>query len=119
MSAGSKRIGLGILVWGILVSPLGSALASSAACVNCHQDQVSAWSDSDHAWAMRPPEAAFIKAPFQGESVAFDGLEGLFDQSDRAPADVALPAANGPRFKQWRGANPVSHSLAGHQGRGD
>ena len=41
MSAGSKRIGLGILVWGILVSPLGSALASSAACVNCHQDQVS------------------------------------------------------------------------------
>ena len=37
---------------------------------------------------MRPPEAAFIKAPFQGESVAFDGLEGLFDQSDRAPADV-------------------------------
>jgi predicted CXXCH cytochrome family protein len=90
MSAGSKRIGLGILVWGILVSPLGSALASSAACVNCHQDQVSAWSDSDHAWAMRPPEAAFIKAPFQGESVAFDGLEGLFDQSDRALADVAL-----------------------------
>ena len=91
MSAGSKRIGLGILVWGILVSPLGSALASSAACVNCHQDQVMAWSDSDHAWAMRPPEAAFIKAPFQGESVAFDGLEGLFDQSDRAPADAAFP----------------------------
>ena len=90
ISAGSKRIGLGILVWGILISPLGSALASSAACVNCHQDQVMAWSDSDHAWAMRPPEAAFIKAPFQGESVAFDGLEGLFDQSDRAPADVAL-----------------------------
>ena len=52
--------------------------------------RLSAWSDSDHAWAMRPPEAAFIKAPFQGESVAFDGLEGLFDQSDRAPADVAL-----------------------------
>ena len=50
-----------------------------------------AWSDSDHAWAMRPPKAAFIKAPFQGESVSFDGLEGLFDQSDRAPADAARP----------------------------
>jgi len=81
----SKRIGLGVLLSGILLSPLSSALASSAACVNCHQDQVAAWSDSDHAWAMRLPETDNVKAPFQGESLTFDGLDGLFDQSDRAP----------------------------------
>ena len=87
----SKRIGLGVLLSGILLSPLSSALASSAACVNCHQDQVAAWSDSDHAWAMRLPETDNVKAPFQGESLTFDGLDGLFDQSDRAPDGDVLP----------------------------
>jgi len=79
-----------VLLSVLLVSTSCSALASSATCTNCHQAQVAAWSDSDHAWAMRLPETVNVKAPFQGEALTFDGLEGVFDQSDRASADDAV-----------------------------
>ena len=85
------RIDLGMLLLSVLlVSTSCLALASSATCTNCHQAQVAAWSDSDHAWAMRLPETVNVKAPFQGEALTFDGLEGVFDQSDRASADDAV-----------------------------
>ena len=85
------RIDLDMLLLSVLlVSTSCLALASSATCTNCHQAQVAAWSDSDHAWAMRLPETVNVKAPFQGEALTFDGLEGVFDQSDRASADDAV-----------------------------
>ena len=79
-----------LLLCGLLISGFRPLLAASAACLDCHQDQVAAWSDSDHAWAMRTPLAAFVKAPFQGEAIAFDGLEGVFERRDRVNPEASL-----------------------------
>jgi len=43
---------------------------SASTCTQCHQKEHDAWSESDHAWAMRPAEARWVLGNF--DNATFD-----------------------------------------------
>ena len=50
----------------------------SLQCAACHQKEFEAWADSDHAWALRTPDAAHDDAAFQGQVLKAHGAEQHF-----------------------------------------
>ena len=66
---------LGSLLGGLLV--LCAALpsfaetatfAGSASCANCHPAETAAWAGSDHAWALKLPDATSVLGNFNDAS---------------------------------------------------
>jgi predicted CXXCH cytochrome family protein len=54
----------------------------SAACADCHQAETSAWSGSDHAWALKTPDAKSMLGDFSGVSFTHKGVTSRFFMKD-------------------------------------
>ncbi|MDX1755225.1 MAG: tetratricopeptide repeat protein [Marinobacter sp.] len=87
-----------MLLYRVFVFALGSVLMSTLAlagtapgfsateqgyvpagtCNGCHQKEVAAWSDSDHAWAMRPATEEWVLGAFDGTTFNDGAVEARF-----------------------------------------
>ncbi len=58
--------------------------AGSAACADCHPSQSAAWSQSDHAWALRKPAPGNVLGDFSGATFTHKGVTSRFFQANGA-----------------------------------
>jgi len=56
--------------------------AGSATCAECHAEETKAWSDSDHAWALKTPDARSMLGDFNGQSFTHKGVTSRFFMKD-------------------------------------
>ncbi len=45
-----------------------ATFVGSATCASCHADQMAAWNESDHKWAMQLPDSAHVLGDFDNAS---------------------------------------------------
>ncbi|MCA3554920.1 tetratricopeptide repeat protein [Aestuariivirga sp.] len=57
-------------------------LVGSAACAGCHAAEASAWAGSDHAWALKTPDAASVLGDFNDASVTNGNVTTRFTTKD-------------------------------------
>lgn len=55
-----------------------SGFAGSAACAECHADVAKAWAGSDHAWALKAPDAASMLGDFDNAAITHKGVTTRF-----------------------------------------
>jgi cytochrome c553 len=54
----------------------------SAACAECHAEEAKDWSQSDHAWALKEPDARSMLGDFSGVSFTHKGVTSRFFMQD-------------------------------------
>jgi predicted CXXCH cytochrome family protein len=54
----------------------------SAACADCHAAETKAWSESDHAWALKAPDAQGILGDFNDQRFTHKGVTSRFFMKD-------------------------------------
>ena len=66
--------------------PSGAAppegFAGSAACAECHEAETRAWSASDHAWALKEPDARSMLGDFNDARLTHKGVTSRFFMKD-------------------------------------
>lgn len=55
---------------------------SNSACAACHIQEFNSWSDSDHAWAMRPADDRSVLGDFSGTTFSYFGDTSRFFKRD-------------------------------------
>ncbi|WP_161957403.1 tetratricopeptide repeat protein [Aestuariivirga litoralis] len=61
----------------------GSAgFIGSAACADCHASEATAWARSDHAWALKLPDAQSVLGDFDATSITHNGVVTRFTTRD-------------------------------------
>lgn len=80
---------LGNLITAVLLLTLSPAqadsrmsYAGSAACAECHADEARAWSASDHAWALKAPDATSMLGDFNDARLTHKGVTSRFFMKD-------------------------------------
>ena len=72
----------------ILVSAVSAAAtpdkghAGSASCATCHAAEAEAWASSDHAWALKEPDAKSMLGDFNDASITHKGVTTRFFMKD-------------------------------------
>ncbi len=56
--------------------------AGSAACAECHAAETKAWSESDHAWALKEPDAESMLGDFNDQRFTHKGVTSRFFMKD-------------------------------------
>jgi predicted CXXCH cytochrome family protein len=56
--------------------------AGSAACAECHAAETKAWSESDHAWALKEPDARSMLGDFNDQRFTHKGVTSRFFMKD-------------------------------------
>ena len=73
---------------------------TTTACIQCHQTQYAAWSNSHHSWAWREPTRESIKADFGNSEFEHAGFTYRFDSDDDAFYVIADgPDGNAKRYR--------------------
>jgi Flp pilus assembly protein TadD len=108
---------------GLEPSQTGSAIpryVGSAVCAECHTEQAGAWSDSLHAWAMKPADPDTVSASFTGGPVASgEGFVGEPQRDgDRLVVDVVREDAGRDRhvLRYLLGHRPIEQHLVERPG---
>ena len=63
-------------------SEVQMSFAGSAACAECHADEVKAWSESDHAWALKEPDPSSMLGDFNDQRFTHKGVTSRFFTKD-------------------------------------
>ena len=74
----------------VLGAPLAAAedaphagFAGSASCTGCHAAEAAAWAGSDHAWALKTPDAASVLGDFNDAAITSKGVTTRFSTQGR------------------------------------
>ncbi len=59
-----------------------AGFAGSASCTQCHAAEATAWAGSDHAWALKTPDAASVLGDFNDASFTSKGVTTRFTSKD-------------------------------------
>lgn len=59
-----------------------ASYAGSAACADCHPAETKAWSESDHAWALKAPDASSMLGDFNDARFTHKGVTSRFFKKD-------------------------------------
>ena len=59
-----------------------AGFAGSASCTQCHAAEAAAWAGSDHAWALKTPDAASVLGDFSGATIINKGVTTRFTTAD-------------------------------------
>jgi len=59
-----------------------AGFAGSAACAECHQAESTAWAGSDHAWALKTPDAASMLGDFNDAAITNKNVTTRFTTRD-------------------------------------
>lgn len=94
--APSRHRGPALALALLLALPAAAAdYVGSAACGACHAEAYARWQGSDHAWALRPADAASVLGDFNEAVVEHEGVRTRFFRKDGRymveTADVAGP----------------------------
>lgn len=72
-----------------LSAPLATAedaphpgFVGSGSCATCHDAETKAWASSDHAWALKTPDAASMLGDFNNASITHKGITTRFTTKD-------------------------------------
>lgn len=71
----------------------------SAACAECHAAEATAWAGSDHAWALKTPDASSVLGDFNSASITHKGVTTRFSTKD------------GTYLVETQGADGKSHTF--------
>jgi predicted CXXCH cytochrome family protein len=71
-------------LWGAVAACAADtqSFAGSASCAECHATETTAWSQSDHAWALREPDATSVLGDFNDARFTLKGITTRFFQKD-------------------------------------
>lgn len=70
--------------------------AGSASCAGCHANETAAWAPSDHAWALKTPDASSVLGDFNDASYTGKGVTTRFFRD----GDAYMVETQGPDGKQ-------------------
>jgi predicted CXXCH cytochrome family protein len=73
---------VGFHLRGTALSADTPAYVGSEVCGGCHMDQMKAWSDSHHSWALKPATSANILGDFNNATFAQEGFTSRFFRKD-------------------------------------
>ena len=59
-----------------------AGFVGSAACATCHAAEATAWAGSDHAWALKTPDAASVLGDFNDAAITNNGVTTRFTTKD-------------------------------------
>lgn len=59
-----------------------AGFAGSGSCAQCHAAETTAWASSDHAWALKMPDAASVLGDFDDASITHKGVTTRFTTKD-------------------------------------
>ncbi len=91
------------------------AFAGSAACAECHAAEAKAWSDSDHAWALKEPDAKSMLGDFNDARFTHKGITTRFFTKDGGYFAETEGASGKPetfRIRYAVGHRPLQQYLA-------
>lgn len=97
----ARRLGCLIaLLWALGIGPPGLAqtagtFAGSAACAGCHAAETAAWQGSDHAWALKEPDATSVLGDFNDARFTGKGVTTRFFRQ----GDAYMVKTDGPDGK--------------------
>ena len=63
-------------------SEVPHSYVGSAACADCHAAETKAWSESDHAWALKEPDAQSMLGGFDDQRFTHKGVTSRFFMKD-------------------------------------
>ena len=78
------------MIWGLLAvaalaeDPHAEGFTGTAVCAECHAAETDAWKTSDHAWALKEPDAQSVLGDFDDATFTHDGVTSRFFRKDGA-----------------------------------